>query len=263
MNRVSSELYPPALPPRLLPLLLPLVLPSVLACSEAAVVAAAEGSGATVAAATTREDDTSRAPVVSMGRADQAVVLEILKRFAADDTVVASELTLSSSGGQVTVSRKDGAPVPERALALIAGTPGVVSIAGVAQPPRPAQVDFTTAFADEIAAATPSAANDVVAPAERRPASGGEEEEALGERVAEPAPAAAGSSTGNVAEGSGAPAARPRTYRVGPGDTLSSVAAKTLGNGNQWQRIYELNRAAIGPDPARLRLNMELRIPQN
>lgn len=56
---------------------------------------------------------------------------------------------------------------------------------------------------------------------------------------------------------------RPLTYRVRAGDSLSLIAARTMGSGNHWQRIHELNRHIIGPDPARLMEGMELRIPQD
>ncbi|GAA4695961.1 hypothetical protein [Nocardioides conyzicola] len=46
------------------------------------------------------------------------------------------------------------------------------------------------------------------------------------------------------------------TVRVVPGDTLWAIAARTLGPGATdaeidacWRRLYDLNRAAIGPDP--------------
>lgn len=56
---------------------------------------------------------------------------------------------------------------------------------------------------------------------------------------------------------------RPLTYRVRAGDSLSLIAQRTMGSGNHWQRIHELNRHIIGPDPARLVEGMELRIPQD
>jgi nucleoid-associated protein YgaU len=63
--------------------------------------------------------------------------------------------------------------------------------------------------------------------------------------------------------GGGALGNRPRTYRVAAGDTLSLIAARTMGDGAQWQRIYELNRDLIGANPERLQLGVELRIPQD
>lgn len=59
-----------------------------------------------------------------------------------------------------------------------------------------------------------------------------------------------------------APLERPATYRIGPGDTLSKIAAKTLGDGKQWEEIYRINRDKIGANPEKLQMGMELRIPQ-
>ena len=64
-------------------------------------------------------------------------------------------------------------------------------------------------------------------------------------------------------EASGAaPLERPTTYRIGPGDTLSKIAAKTLGSGKHWEEIYRINRDKIGANPEKLQMGMELRIPQ-
>jgi nucleoid-associated protein YgaU len=64
-------------------------------------------------------------------------------------------------------------------------------------------------------------------------------------------------------EASGAaPLERPATYRIGPGDTLSKIAAKTLGSGKHWEEIYRINRDKIGANPEKLQMGMELRIPQ-
>ncbi len=47
-----------------------------------------------------------------------------------------------------------------------------------------------------------------------------------------------------------APAPEQRTYTVVRGDTLSGIAAR-LGIAD-WRRLYEVNRAVIGPDPDRI-----------
>jgi nucleoid-associated protein YgaU len=56
----------------------------------------------------------------------------------------------------------------------------------------------------------------------------------------------------------------PRSYRVASGDTLSIIAGKVYGDvsPNAWQRIYRANQAAIGANPANLRVGMELTIPE-
>jgi outer membrane protein, heavy metal efflux system len=53
--------------------------------------------------------------------------------------------------------------------------------------------------------------------------------------------------------------ANARTYTVAPGDSLSSIARKELGSQAKWKEIADLNNLAA---PYRLRLGMELRIPE-
>jgi nucleoid-associated protein YgaU len=50
-------------------------------------------------------------------------------------------------------------------------------------------------------------------------------------------------------------------YVVQPGDTLRSIALEQYGDAEQWQRIYQANRAAIGPNPDALVAGMKLQIP--
>lgn len=50
-------------------------------------------------------------------------------------------------------------------------------------------------------------------------------------------------------------------YRVQPGDTLSSIAERLLGNRRRWKELYELNQGSIGPDPSRLKAEAILLIP--
>jgi len=52
-----------------------------------------------------------------------------------------------------------------------------------------------------------------------------------------------------------------RTYQVQDGDSLSSIAARLLGSPNDWQRIFEANRAIMKNDPDRLSTGMTLVIP--
>ena len=49
-------------------------------------------------------------------------------------------------------------------------------------------------------------------------------------------------------------------YVVQPGDTLGSIARTYC---TTWQAIYNLNSAAIGPDPNRIRSGMVLTVPAN
>lgn len=52
-----------------------------------------------------------------------------------------------------------------------------------------------------------------------------------------------------------------RQYRVQPGDTLNGIAQRLYGDAIQWVRIYELNKQAIGENPARLRVGQVLALP--
>jgi nucleoid-associated protein YgaU len=50
-------------------------------------------------------------------------------------------------------------------------------------------------------------------------------------------------------------------YRVQAGDSLHKIAVKRFGTIQKADEIYELNRDKIGPNPARLRVNMVLKMP--
>ena len=50
-------------------------------------------------------------------------------------------------------------------------------------------------------------------------------------------------------------------YTVKSGDTLSSIAARTMGKAASWKEIYDANKVAIGSNPAALKIGMKLRIP--
>ena len=65
-----------------------------------------------------------------------------------------------------------------------------------------------------------------------------------------------------LAPGADAPPPSAR-YVVHKGDTLSRIAGSVYGEGSPqaWQRIYDANKAAIGADPSRLRIGMQLTIP--
>ena len=56
-----------------------------------------------------------------------------------------------------------------------------------------------------------------------------------------------------------APAAQ--SYTVQKGDSLSKIAKKHLGDGNDWRKIYEANRALIGDDPDKIFPGQKLTIP--
>lgn len=52
------------------------------------------------------------------------------------------------------------------------------------------------------------------------------------------------------------------SYRVQKGDSLWAIAHKVYGKGNQWNRIYEVNKDVIA-DPEKIRVGQQLTIPQN
>ncbi|MBM3269045.1 MAG: LysM peptidoglycan-binding domain-containing protein [Candidatus Sericytochromatia bacterium] len=51
------------------------------------------------------------------------------------------------------------------------------------------------------------------------------------------------------------------TYTVKSGDSLWTIAARTMGRGDRWRELYDLNRGLIGADPGKLRVGMALRLP--
>lgn len=51
-------------------------------------------------------------------------------------------------------------------------------------------------------------------------------------------------------------------YRVAAGDSLHRIAVKLYGQSANWQAIYDLNKTAIGNDPAKLKLDMILKLPE-
>jgi nucleoid-associated protein YgaU len=51
-------------------------------------------------------------------------------------------------------------------------------------------------------------------------------------------------------------------YRVRTGDSLSSIAKRTLGSSSRWHEIYAANRALIS-DPAFIRAGQVLRLPSH
>lgn len=51
-------------------------------------------------------------------------------------------------------------------------------------------------------------------------------------------------------------------YVVQPGDSLHRIAIKLYGKIGMVDKIYDLNKDAIGPDKARLKLHMILKLPQ-
>lgn len=74
------------------------------------------------------------------------------------------------------------------------------------------------------------------------------------------APAAATSSFSIEVAGADHPASG-NTYTVRSGDSLQKIASRLYGSTDKWQKIYDLNRAAIGSDPHRLKAGTILKLP--
>jgi phospholipase/carboxylesterase len=74
----------------------------------------------------------------------------------------------------------------------------------------------------------------------------------LADRTVPPGPAAA--PAGEAAPQSG-------TVTVQPGDSLAGIARRLYGDTAQWERLYAANRGAIGPNPNRLSVGLELTLP--
>jgi nucleoid-associated protein YgaU len=82
--------------------------------------------------------------------------------------------------------------------------------------------------------------------------------------LASPAPspsAAVSVAAATPTTGAAAVEAGGETYEVQSGDTLASIAQQQYGDGTQWRRIYDANKDAIGADPDKLKLGMQLKIP--
>ncbi len=64
----------------------------------------------------------------------------------------------------------------------------------------------------------------------------------------------------SVSERSAATARTPATYTVRPGDSLSRIAERVLGDRDAWQRLYDLNKDRL-TSPDRVRVGQTLRLP--
>jgi nucleoid-associated protein YgaU len=204
------------------------------ACSSStpdAVAPASAGSGAQAASA-------AATAVPEADRSLQRLRAQLLLQLGLDAELRADEfVVVITPEGLAVSSRSASAEHLARVAAIAAQLPdgSRISVAGAAPtPPQVQPVDPATALAQPIALAT--------------------------RREVEPAFPAEGSATSINRAASGD---RPRTWRVRSGDTLSLIAARTMGNGNQWRRLYEYNRSTIGANPERLQEGMELRIPQD
>jgi nucleoid-associated protein YgaU len=174
---------------------------------------------------------------------------------AADGVVLPSESPLGGAGGLPAPGR-NLIPVPEVAPAA-AGAKYVVKNGDTLERIARRELGAGSRWS-EIQALNPGVdpkalriGTELALPAGARPAAA---REAL---VQQPAQKPASKPAQPVA---GAPAkSGGRSYTVQRGDTLSSIAAKQLGDSNRWKDIQAVNP---GLDPNRLRVGDALRLPQ-
>jgi nucleoid-associated protein YgaU len=122
---------------------------------------------------------------------------------------------------------------------LVAAWPGG---AGLLPPPAPTQDADPATAVDDPVEPTPTEPPDVPTP--------------VADSADSPPPP-----TEPPANDTPPPGESQRTYTVQSGDSLSDIAAATLGNGGRWRELYEANRDIIGDNPNNVRPGMELRIP--
>jgi nucleoid-associated protein YgaU len=53
-----------------------------------------------------------------------------------------------------------------------------------------------------------------------------------------------------------------KEYEVQSGDSLAKISMKLYGNSSKWQAIYDLNKDAIGDNPAKLKVRSVLKLPE-
>ncbi|HRK30313.1 MAG TPA: LysM peptidoglycan-binding domain-containing protein [Tepidisphaeraceae bacterium] len=66
---------------------------------------------------------------------------------------------------------------------------------------------------------------------------------------------------GGADDPSPAPALAKTEYRIVSGDSMHGIAKKLYGKSDMWEQIYDLNKARIGSDPAKLKVGMILKLP--
>jgi len=172
--------------------------------------------------------------------ADASVAARVLLAFAADPRVNALDFDASAVDGVVTLTSTTRSHAAWTSATEVARAVDGVSEVQMATPaPTPTEGDDVVGDAPDLDALRALGTRRDVEPDLPEP----DEDEGAADRAA----------SGD----------RPRTVRVEAGDSLSIIAARAMGDGNAWHRIYELNRSTIGPNPERLVEGMVLRIPQD
>lgn len=79
----------------------------------------------------------------------------------------------------------------------------------------------------------------------------------------ETSPTAVSPASAGLSPGRTAPSIDPRTqYVVAQNDSLYQISMKLYGKPSMVDKLYELNKETIGPDRAKLKLNMVLKLPE-
>jgi nucleoid-associated protein YgaU len=204
--------------------------------------------------------------------ADQRATIDARYALAGDPGVDLRQFRVRVESGVATLESSTADAVSrERARTLVAAVSGVREVQIVGVVPAAAvegSWDGTDAVVDTevgVGSGFPPAdslvqlgdpASNIEAPAVL---------EGSGAAAAETGAAAAETGAAPVAVVSGEPTAvvdaNDRAYTVQPGDNLSGIAEREMGDRGAWRRLYEHNRSVIGSSPERLRDGMVLRIP--
>ena len=171
---------------------------------------------------------------------DASTAARVLLALAADPRVDAMDFDATAEDGVVTLMSTTRSHTAWTAASEIArGVDGVTEVHMTTPAPTPSDTPDEVGAAPDLEALRALGTRRDVEPALPEP----DDDEGAAARAA----------SGD----------RPRTVRVEAGDSLSIIASRAMGDGNQWHRIYELNRSTIGPNPERLVEGMVLRIPQD
>ena len=218
--------------------------------------------------------------------ADQRATIDARYALAGDPGVDLRQFRVRVESGVATVESSTADAVSrERARALVAAVSGVREVQIVGVVPAAAvegSSDGTDAVVDTevgVGSGFPPAdslvqlgdpASNIEAPpllegSGAAAAETGAAAAETGAAAAETGAAAAETGAAAAAVVSGEPSAgvdaNDRAYTVQPGDNLSGIAEREMGDRGAWRRLYEHNRSVIGSSPERLRDGMVLRIP--
>lgn len=187
------------------------------------------------------------APPPGVDRTQARIEAAALAQFAADPGIDATEFDLTFSEGTITVTTRTESAVSWARAQAIAGLVGGVE-----------RVVMTTPAPAGEAGELPMELYELSGTFDVASRFGTPPDEPLELVVPDTEGSGEGAGIAEAASGD-----RPRTYVVGPGDSLSIIAQRTMGDGLAWPRLFEFNRSVIGADPGALRQGMELRIPQD